>query len=128
MKITSFNPSIVTKDIDAVVSVFEALGFKKKHNPTGTSALGNQYVSYRMADANGFNVDVTKSTAPRERDLTTIRMNVDDFDEAYEFLTARGFSNAQSGTVTDTGSAKACILYSPSGFSINLIQHIKDHD
>ena len=128
MKITSFNPSIITKDIDAVVSVFEALGFKKKHNPTGTSALGNQYVSYRMADANGFNVDVTKSTAPRERDLTTIRMNVDDFDEAYEFLTARGFSNAQSGTVTDTGSAKACILYSSSGFSINLIQHIKDHD
>ena len=128
MKITSFNPSIITKDIDAVVSVFEALGFKKKHNPTGTSALGNQYVSYRMADANGFNVDVTKSTAPRERDLTTIRMNVDDFDEAYEFLTARGFTNAQGGTVTDTGSAKACILYSPSGFGINLIQHIKDHD
>ena len=125
MKITSFNPSIITKDIEAVVSVFEALGFEKKHNPTGTSALGNQYVSYRMADANGFNVDVTKSTAPREQDLTCIRMNVDDFDEAYEFLTARGFSNAQSGTVTDTGSAKACILYSPSGFGINLIQHIK---
>ena len=128
MKITSFNPSIITKDIDAVVSVFEALGFKKKHNPTGTSALGNQYVSYRMADANGFKVDVSQSTAPRERDLTCIRMNVDDFDEAYEFLTARGFSNAQSGTVTNTGSAKACILYSPSGFGINLIQHIKDHD
>ena len=59
---------------------------------------------------------------------TLIRMNVSNLDEAFEFLTARGFSNAQSGTVTDTGSAKACILYSPSGFSINLIQHIKDHD
>ena len=127
MKITSFNPSIITKDIDAVVSVFEALGFKKKHNPTGTSALGNQYVSYRMADANGFKVDVSQSTAPREQDLTCIRMNVDDFDEAYEFLTARGFKDPNAA-VTNTGSAKACILYSPSGFSINLIQHIKDHD
>ena len=128
MKITSFNPSIVTKDIEAVVGVFEALGFEKKHNPTGVSAVGNEYVSYRMADANGFSVDVSTTAAAREQDLTTIRMNVDDFDEAYDFLIARGFSNAQSGTVTDTGSAKACILYSPSGFGINLIQHIKDHD
>ena len=84
MKITSFNPSIITKDLESVVSVFEALGFERKHNPTGTSALGNEYVSYRMTDANGFHVDVSRSSAPRERDLTTIRMNVDDFDEAYE--------------------------------------------
>ena len=128
MKITSFNPSIVTKDLESVVSVFEALGFEKKHNPSGTSALGNEYVSYRMTDANGFHVDVSRSSAPREQDLTCIRMNVDDFDEAYEFLTARGFTNPQSKAVTDTGSAKACILYSPSGFGINLIQHIKNHD
>jgi hypothetical protein len=128
MKITSFNPSIVTKDIDAVVNLFEALGFDKKHNPTGTSALGNEYVSYRLSDVNGFHVDVSSSTAARETDLTCIRMNVDNFDEAYEFLIAHGFENKQSGTVTDTGSAKACILYAPSGFAINLIQHIKDHD
>ena len=61
MKITSFNPSIVTKDIEAVVSLFEALGFEKKHNPTGTSALGNEYVSYRMADAK----TVLRWTCPR---------------------------------------------------------------
>ena len=127
MKITSFNPSIITKDIEAVVSVFEALGFEKKHNPTGTSAIGNQYVSYRMVDANGFHVDVTTNSAPREQDLTSIRMNVDDFDEAYAFLTARGFKDPNAA-VTNTGSAKACILYAPSGFAINLIQHIKNHD
>ena len=128
MKITSFNPLIVTKQPETVVSLFEALGFEKKHNPSGTSAIGNEYTAYRMADANGFHVDVASSAAPREQDLTAIRMNVDNFDEAYEFLTAHGFKNAQGGTVTDTGSAKACILYSPSGFGINLIQHIKDHD
>ena len=128
MKITSFNPSIVTRDIESVVSVFEALGFDKKHNPTGTSAIGNKYVSYRMTDASGFHVDVSNTTAPMERDQITIRMNVDDFDEAYAFLTARGFKNAQGGTVTNTGSAKACILYSPSGFGITLIQHIKKED
>ena len=128
MKITSFNPLIVTKQPEAVVSLFEALGFEKKHNPTGTSAIGNEYTAYRMIDANGFHVDVATSTAPREQDLTAIRVNVDNFEEAYEFLTARGFKSAQNGTVTDTGSAKACILFSPSGFGINLIQHVKDHD
>ena len=128
MKITSFNPLIVTKQPEAVVSLFEALGFEKKHNPTGTSAIGNEYTAYRMTDANGFHVDVATSTAPREQDLTAIRVNVDNFEEAYEFLTARGFKSAQGGTVTDTGSAKACILFSPSGFGINLIQHVRDHD
>ena len=128
MKITSFNPLIVTKDPEAVVALFEALGFAKKHAPTGTSAVGNQYAAYRMADANGFHVDIATSSAQMQQDLTSIRVNVDDFDEAYEFLIARGFINAQNGSVTNTGSAKACLLFSPSGFSINLIQHIKNHD
>ena len=128
MKITSFNPSIVTKDIEAVVGVFEALGFEKKHNPTGTSALGNEYVSYRMTDANGFKLDVSKTAASMERDLTTIRMNVDDFDEAYALLIAHGFKDAQNGAVTENSSAKSSILFSPSGFSINLIQHFKKED
>ena len=128
MTITSFNPLIVTKDAEATVRLFEALGFEKRHNPTGTSAVGNEYTSYRMTDANGFHVDVSTTTAPMKQDLTGIRMNVDDFDEAYDFLIAHGFTSGQNGTVTDTGSAKACILFSPSGFAISLIQHIKDHD
>ena len=125
MKITSFNPLIVTRETEEVVRLFEALGFEKRHQPTGTSAIGNEYTSYRMADANGFHVDVATSTATKNQDLTAIRMNVDDFDEAYDFLIAHGFQNGQNGSVTNTGSAKACILFAPSGFAINLIQHIK---
>ena len=128
MKITSFNPLIVTKDVEAVAGLFEELGFEKRHNPGGTSAVGNEFKSYRMTDANGFHVDVSTSTGASERDFTGIRMNVDDFDEAYDFLISRGFINGQNGTVTDTGSAKACILLSPSGFGINLIQHIRKED
>ncbi len=125
MKITSFNPLIVTKDVEAVARLFEALGFEKQHNPSGTSAVGNEYTSYRMTDANGFHVDVSTSTGALEKDFTGICMNVDNFDEAYDFLIAHGFINGQNGTVTETGSAKACILFSPSGFGINLIQHIR---
>ncbi len=128
MIITSFSPLIVTKDGEATVRLFEALGFEKSHNPTGTSAVGNAYTSYRMTDASGFHVDVSATAAAMMQDLTAIRMNVDDFDAAYDFLIAHGFTSGQNGTVTNTGSAKACILFSSSGFAINLIQHIKDHD
>ena len=125
MKITSFNPLIVTKQPEAAVSLFEALGFEKKHNPTGTSALGNEYVAYRMTDTNGFHVDIATSTAPREQDLTAIRMNVRDFDEAYSFLIEHGFRNAQGDKITDSSSSHATLMVSPSGFAINLVQHIR---
>ena len=126
MKITSFNPVILTKDAETVVSLFESLGFAKHHQPTGTSALGNEYQAYRMKDSNGFYVDIAQTSSHTGPDTTAIRMNVDDYDEAYKFLTDRGFKSVTGDNATNTGSAKADILVSPSGYSINLIQHIKE--
>ncbi len=54
-----------------------------------------------------------------------INMNVDNFDEAYDFLISRGFVNTRGDKVTDSGSSKATLLVSPSGFAINLVEHIK---
>ena len=34
MKITTFNPMILSKDADEVIKLFEKLGFKKTHAPT----------------------------------------------------------------------------------------------
>ena len=124
MKITSFNPSIVTKDAEAIVSVFEALGFEKKHNPTGTAGE-NQFVSYCMSDSNGFHVDVSSSTAPRAQDLTCIRMNVDDFDAAYQLLTDHGFKPSNGTSATETDTSKGLLMVSPSGFDIVLVKHIR---
>ena len=59
------------------------------------------------------------------QDLTAIRMTVDNFDEAYEFLISRGFKNSQGDKITDTGTSKATLMISPSGFGISLAQHIK---
>ena len=125
MKITSFNPNIMTNDADAVAAVFEALGFVKKHQPTGQSSTGNQYKSYRMVDANDFHVDITSTSVARDRDAISIRINVDNYEEAYDMLIARGFTDTLAGRTTNTGSAKATALVAPSGFVINLIQHIK---
>ena len=125
MKITSFNPLILTSHPEEIVKVFEDLGFEQRHNPTGTSATGSQYEGCRMKDANGFHVDVTATSKVRERDETSIRMNVDNFDEARAILVAHGFKSATGDNATDTGSAKGEMLVSPSGFTISLVEHKK---
>ena len=57
--------------------------------------------------------------------MVAIRMNVDDFDEAREMLESHGFKPSPAGIVTDS-SSKSIGMYSPSGFSFSLVQHIKN--
>ena len=103
MEISAFNPIIITPNADETIALFEALGFERWHQKTGIN--DEDINSVDMKDANGF------------------RVNVDNFDEAYEFLLSRGFTNAQGGRITDTGSSKTTLMVSPSGFAINLAQH-----
>lgn len=127
MKITSFNPLIITKDAESVIALFEALGFERRHKKTGIN--GKDITSVRMRyegeDGKVFHVDVTQADV--EKDISTIRMNVSDFDEAYEMLKARGFINTQGDRITDTGSSRSTMMVSPTGFAISITQHIK-HD
>ena len=46
MQITSFNPMIVTKDAEATIALFEALGFERRHTKTGID--GQDITSVRM--------------------------------------------------------------------------------
>lgn len=128
MKITSFNPLIITKDAESVIALFEALGFERRHKKTGIN--GKDITSVRMRhegeDGKVFHVDVTQADV--EKDITTIRMNVSDFDEAYEMLKARGFINAQGDRITDTGSSRSTMMVSPTGFTISIAQHIRKED
>ena len=128
MTITSFNPLIVTNDAEATIALFEALGFERRHMKTGINDKDITSVRMRYTGEDGkvFHVDVT--SAPVERDITTIRMNVRDFDEAYRMLEAKGFVNAQGERVTETGSSKSTMMVSPSGFSISIAEHIRKHD
>ncbi len=59
------------------------------------------------------------------QDLTAIRVSVRDFDEAYNFLTSKGFVNPQGDKITDTGTSKSALLISPSGFAISLSYHVR---
>ena len=126
MTITSFNPLIVTQDAESAVKLFEELGFERRHTKQGIGE--DNATDIRMKDANGFHVDVARAES-MERDMTTMRMNVRDFDEAYEFLKARGFENSRGDEHTvESASARSCLMISPSGFSIQLTQHIRKED
>ena len=125
MKITSFNPLIVTKDAESAIKMFEELGFEKNHTST-VQDKGEDITTVCMKDSGGFHVDIAQSnTVPQ--DLTLIRMNVDDFDEAYKFLTDRGFkSTSGSDKTVDTKTNRSIMMVSPTGFAFDLCQHIKE--
>ena len=124
MKITSFNPLIVTTKQAECLELFEALGFEKRHNKV--SGVSEDINTVRMRDANGFHVDIAKVNV-LERDMTIIRMNVDDLDETYQLLTAHGFK-AVDGSNSLTPSSKSVLMASPSGFAIDIVKHIRDHE
>ena len=125
MKITTFNPMIITKNAENVIKLFEELGFEKRHAPTVDIGTG-MVTSTRMKNADGFCVDVADvENVPQ--DFAMIRMNVDDFDEAYETLKKHGFKSTRGdGNTIDTETNKSAGMRSESGFMIDLCQHIKD--
>lgn len=126
MEITTFNPMILSKNADEIIKLFEELGFERKHQVNNIDC--KDISSTRMKDANGFHVDVARVES-MERDMTTMRMNVRDFDEAYEFLKSRGFKNIRGEDhAVESKSARSCLMIAPSGFSIQLTQHIRKED
>ncbi|WP_036608233.1 glyoxalase/bleomycin resistance/dioxygenase family protein [Oribacterium sp. P6A1] len=122
MKITTFDPIIVSKEADAAIKLFEELGFQKTHAPVTLTETGD-VSTVRMKNEGGFHVDVAQVGVPK--DYTLIRMNVDDFEEAYNILKSHGFTNTRGDDTLDTKSSKAATMVSPSGFRIALVKHIK---
>ena len=123
MNITTFNPQILSNDAKALIEVFEALGFKQNHDKTDIGEL--KVEGLRMKDANGFALDISVPELPLANDMMAIRMNVDDFDEAYRILTDHGFKNFYGDKTVHTESSVSAFLISESGFGINLVEHTR---
>ena len=122
MKITTFNPSIITKDAAPVIELFEELGFQQTHNKAENVDV--EFSAHRMKDANGFHVDVVEVPVIPQT-YTAIRINVDNYDEAFAFFMSKGFREARGFAPGTTASSKYAYLVSPSGFVIDLCEHIK---
>ena len=123
MKITTFNPSIITKDAAETIELFKALGFEQTHNKAENVDV--EFSAHRMKDANGFHVDVVEVPVIPQT-YTAIRINVDNYDEAYEFFMSKGFREAKGFKPSTTASSKYGYLVSPSGFIVDVCEHIKE--
>lgn len=124
MKITTFNPQIMTRNADALIRLFEELGFERRHTKEGIGEL--DVTGIRMKDADGNYLDISQSDEVPGHDLVAIRMNVDDFDEAYQLLISNGFRNYYGDHTVENETSKSAVMISDSGVAINLVQHIKD--
>jgi hypothetical protein len=122
MKITTFNPSIIVKEAEPIIKLFEELGFQQTHNKAEN--IDVEFSAHRMKDSNGFHVDVVEVPVIPQT-YTAIRINVDNYDEAYKFFMSKGFREARGFAPGTTASSKYAYLVSPSGFIIDLCEHIK---
>ena len=124
MNVTGFNPMVLTNEPDATIKLFEELGFERRH--TKLNEVEMAFDEVRMKDSNGFHVDVVSGKLGLlERDLTIIRINVDDFDEAVERLKANGFRESKIISEYHTETSRYAFYVSPAGVIINLDQHIR---
>lgn len=126
MNITGFDPFIAAAKTDETVKLFEALGFERRHTKKGIEIADRDETVIRMKDANGNSLDILQTDAEMLRGAVGIRMNVDDFDKAYETLLQHGFKNAYGDETVDTKTSKAAMMISPSGFCISIIRNIKE--
>ncbi len=124
MKITSFNPIVVVEDAQEAVALFEELGFQRRHTKQGIETVDRDNTVVRMKDKSGFRLDITQAK-PLPPERTAVRINVDDFDEAYELLISRGFTNIEEDQIFCTTSSIFALMKAPTGFLINLCQHVK---
>lgn len=123
MKITAFNPMIMTKNGDPLIKLFEELGFAVIHKKENIDGVETNR-SARMKNPDGFYIDVSETqSVPQE--TTLIRINVDNFDEAYDMLKDKGFVNVNGDHIIKTDSSKSAIMVSPSGFAVDVVKHIK---
>ena len=125
MKITTFNSFIATSQTDATIRLFEEFGFERRHKKEGIEIAESDNTVIRMKDANGFFVDILQSSEETARDMVGIRINVDNFDEAYDMLQKHGFKNVHGDETVSTSSSKAAMMVAPSGYNVCIVEHIK---
>lgn len=122
MKVKTFYPSIVTPDLPGVLASMEGFGFSVAHKKLDVSETHN--TNLILKDENGNRVDIV-STKALPRSVVTIRVNVDNFDEAVAELTAKGYQNRRPDGV-ETASSRSTMMLSPEGIMFLICEHIKD--
>lgn len=123
MKITGFCPMIMSWNSEEAIKVFESLGFEKAHSKNDIDVTTVSYDILKHPD--GYSINILHGEHI-DGDISTIQMNVDDFEEAYNELKEKGFTNVfGEGGIARSASSIECLMQSPSGYTIGLCQHLK---
>ena len=77
-----------------------------------------------MKNEGGFHVDVVEVPSLPQT-YTVIRINVDNYEETYDFFMSKGFREARGFAPSTTASSKYAYLVSSSGFIIDVCQHVR---
>ena len=104
--------------------LFEELGFQQTHNKAENVDI--EFSAHRMKNEGGFHVDVVEVPIIPQT-YSAIRINVDNFEEAYAFFMAHGFREAKGFAPGTTASSKYAYLVSPTGIIFDVCEHIKNH-
>ena len=121
MKVTSYYPVFYAENLEEEARRYiEDLGFSVVHK------IQVKDVEYYILDNGGNRIDLIHSVLP----FTTIdsgfygmRVNVDDFDEGYEYFKNQG--RVQEGDVRENDSSKSVVLVGRDGMRIVLFHHKK---
>ena len=96
--------------VDELIKLFEELGFEKRHVKTGLNDEG--ITNVRMRDADGFHVDIS-AVERIPQDMTSIRMNVDSFEEPRNFLPQRALRTFREIKWENRRPQRVRVLYRP---------------
>lgn len=123
MKISALNPTILSSHSAEVISLFEELGFERRHHDSTQEGVAED--SIRMKDASGSYIDIT-TTSNFHNDVVLIRIGVDDLEEASRLLQEHGFYNVfGKGEIIEAPHWHAIHMASHSGLEIMLVQHLR---
>lgn len=125
MKITAFNPLYGTENIDEAIHFFSQMGFAVKHRMKGDflelCVLSN--------DA-GLRIDIANSPLVQKMKLNGFfgnRINVDDLQEAIDFLTNEG-GRQMSPLITENPSNEIVFFKMANGDIYGVMHHKKDSE
>ena len=114
-------PAIVCKDAEMIAKFYEDnFGFKVAHKLSSLTGEKEEDAIWVMENEAGIRFDIINMDLPFS---ISIRVNVDDFDEALKFYKAEGF--VENCAPVCGKSSKRVLLSKFDQTPILLIQHIK---
>ena len=121
MKVTSYYPVFYAEDLEAEAKRYiDELGFCVVHR------IQVKGMEYYVLDNGGNRIDLIHSTLPYATFQTGfygMRVNVDNFDEGYEYFKNLGM--VQQGDIAETDSNKSVVLIGHDGMRTILFHHKK---